>query len=39
MLVATFIPLGVIAMLVMFWLVMRRARSDLDTAGIPAPAR
>jgi alpha-1,2-mannosyltransferase len=36
---ATLVPLGVIAMLVMFWLVMRRARSDLDIAGVPAPAR
>jgi alpha-1,2-mannosyltransferase len=36
---ATLIPCGVIAMLVMFWLVMRRARSDLDTAGVPAAAR
>ena len=37
----TYIPLGVIAMLVVFALVMRRARSDLDPAahGIPAAAR
>jgi alpha-1,2-mannosyltransferase len=36
---ATLIPCGVIAMLVMFWLVLRRARSDLDPAGVPVPAR
>jgi hypothetical protein len=36
---ATFIPLGVIATLVMFALAIHRARRDLDTAGVPAPAR
>jgi hypothetical protein len=36
---ATLIPLGVIAMLVMFALIMRLARSDIGTAGVPAPAR
>jgi len=36
---ATLIPCGVIAMLVMFALVIHRARRDLDTAGVPVPAR
>jgi len=36
---ATLIPLGVIAMLVMFALITRRTRCDLDIAGVPALAR
>jgi len=35
------VPLGVIAMLVMFALIMRRAHNDLSpaTGGVPLPAR
>ncbi len=38
---ATLIPLGVIAMLVVFALIMRRAHNDLSpaTGGVPLPAR
>ena len=37
----TFVPLGVIAMLAMFALIMQRARADLDpaTGGVPLPVR
>ena len=35
---ATLIPLGVIVMLAMFLIVLRRARSDVATSPMPAPA-